>query len=118
MPKLEEEEEQVAIQEPKEHSSFASTEEPQPEAEATVSQEKYARYLNYLSLGLIGCCTLYGGATIWGWLDDNTTYTVAEAIFTAVLVGLGYFVSIVAIFKRRAVLKDMAQRKSKATIKR
>lgn len=105
------------MQEPKEHSSFASTEEPQPEAEATISQEKYARYLKYLSLGLIACCTVYGGATIWGWLDDNTTYTVAEAIFTTVLVGLGYFVSIVAIFKRRAVLKATAQRKASSATK-
>ena len=105
------------MQEPQEQFSADST-EPQAEAEVTISQEKYANYLKYLSLALIVCCTVYAGATIWGWLDDNTTYTVAEAIFTAVLVGLGYFVSIVAIFKRRAVSKDMAQRKSKATIKR
>lgn len=104
------------MQEPQEQFSSDST-EPQLEAEATVSQEKYARYLNYLSLGLIGCCTVYGGATIWGWLDDNTTYTLAEAIFTAILVGLGYFVSIIAIFKRRAVLKVTAQRKASAPLK-
>lgn len=101
------------MQEPQEPFSSDSTD---PQAEATISQEKYARYLNYLSLGLIACCTLYGGATIWGWLDDNTTYTGAEAIFTTVLVGLGYFVSIVAIFKRRAVLKATAQRKASTAI--
>jgi hypothetical protein len=86
------------------------TEPPSKEDQQTKSQRQYRRYLLFVSLGLIFCCSSYGGATIWGWLDDPTSYTPAEAIFTLVLVGSGYSVSLLAVLKRRQVLVAIRQR--------
>lgn len=84
---------------------------PQEDDQQVRDQRQYARYLLYVSVGLIFCCSSYGGATIWGWLDDPTSYTPAEAIFTLVLVGSGYSVSLLAAFKRRQVLAAIRQRR-------